>query len=123
MRGPSEPILIICGSSDVDGHFGRDVLLTNIMMYWATGAIGSTFWPYYARHHEPWVVPENGTVDVPTGYAEHPKEILRPPRSLQRWVQMPRGGHFPALECPDALAQDIREFFGSLGDATATAMS
>jgi microsomal epoxide hydrolase len=107
---------------DPDSHFGRDVLITNIMLYWATGAIGSTFWPFYARLHEPWIVPDGGTVNVPTGYAEHPREILTPPRSLaepfysniQRWTRMPEGGHFPALEAPDALATDIREFFRCL---------
>jgi len=107
---------------DLDRHFGRDVLLTNIMLYWVTGAIGSTFWPYYERLHEPWIVPEDGAVTVPTGYAEHPREILTPPRSLaarmypniQRWTRMPVGGHFPALEAPDALAEDIRTFFRSV---------
>jgi pimeloyl-ACP methyl ester carboxylesterase len=98
------------------------VLLTNIMIYWLTGAIGSTFWPYYARLHEPWIVPDGESVMVPTAYAEHPREILRPPRSLaepfygniRRWTRMPAGGHFPALEYPDALATDIRAFFRSL---------
>jgi hypothetical protein len=36
-------------NGDLDAHFSRDVLLTNIMLYWLTGAIGSSFWPYYAR--------------------------------------------------------------------------
>lgn len=109
-------------NGDLDAHFGRDVLLTNIMMYWITGAIGSTFWPYYARLHEPWIVPEGEAVSVPTGYAEHPREILTPPRSMvegfytniQRWTRMPKGGHFPALEAPDALAAEIRQFFTGL---------
>ena len=58
-----------CGG-DLDRHFSRDVLLTNIMIYWLTGAIGSTFWPYYARLHEPWIVPDGESVMVPTAYAE-----------------------------------------------------
>jgi pimeloyl-ACP methyl ester carboxylesterase len=98
------------------------VLLTNIMLHWVTGAIGSSFWPYFARLHEPWIVPEGATVDVQTAYAEHPREILTPPRSvaeqlysnIRRWTRMPRDGHFPALEAPDALAADITEFFASL---------
>jgi pimeloyl-ACP methyl ester carboxylesterase len=110
-------------AGDVDAHFGKDTLLTNIMLYWVTGAIGSSFWPYYARLHEPWIVPEGQLVMVPTAYAEHPSEILTPPRSLaesvygniQRWTCMPRGGHFPALECPDDLAADIRTFFRTIG--------
>jgi microsomal epoxide hydrolase len=56
------------------------------------------------------------------GYAEFPKEILRPPRSLaartytdiRRWTTMPHGGHFAALEQPEALAREILEFFNAL---------
>ena len=105
-----------------ESAIARDDMLANIMLYWTTGAIGSTFWPYYARMHGPWPIPEGSTVDVPTGYAQFPKEILRPPRSLaaktftdiRRWSVMPRGGHFAALEQPDALVREIREFFRPL---------
>jgi microsomal epoxide hydrolase len=107
---------------DVDRHIGRDVLLTNIMISWLTGSFNASCWPYYARRHGPPTVPAGEKVTVPTGYAEHPREILTPPRSLaertygniQRWTRMPRGGHFPALEAPEALADEIREFFRSL---------
>ena len=110
-----------CGG-DLDAHFSRDVLLTNIMLYWVTGAIGSSFWPYYARSHEPWIIPVGEKVIVPTGYAEHPREILTPPRSLAeltygnitRWTRMRSGGHFPALEAPQQLAEEIRAFFRPL---------
>jgi microsomal epoxide hydrolase len=72
--------------------------------------------------HGPWPIPEGTTVDVPTGYAEFPREILHPPRSLaaktytdiRRWSVMPKGGHFAALEQPDALAHEVVEFFCSL---------
>jgi hypothetical protein len=60
-------------NGDLDRHFSRDVLLTNIMLYWVTGAIGSSFWPYYARLHEPWIVPPGEKVIVPMGYAEDPR--------------------------------------------------
>lgn len=51
--------------------------------------------------------------------SSHPKEILTPPRSIaermygniQRWVRMPRGGHFAALETPEPLTREIRDFF------------
>ena len=101
-----------------DAPLDRDAMLANISLYWFTGAIGSSFWPYYARLHRPWPFE---TVRVPTAYAAFPKEILRPPRSLaaktylniQRWTEMKRGGHFAALEQPHALAQDVISFFSA----------
>ena len=108
-----------CGGT-IENAIDRDRTLANISLYWFTGAIGSSFFPYYARMHRPWPVP--GPVTAPTGYAAFPKEILRPPRSLaeraysdiRRWTVIPRGGHFAAMEQPDALAHEIREFFRPL---------
>ncbi len=106
---------------DVERCFSKDVLLTNVMLYWVTGAINSSFWPYYARMHGPWPLPDGRRIEVPTGYAAFPREILTPPRAwaervynIQRWTPMERGGHFAALEQPDALAGDIRDFFRPL---------
>jgi pimeloyl-ACP methyl ester carboxylesterase len=110
-----------CGG-DLETVFNKDAILANIALYWFTGAIGSSFWPYYARMHGPWPIPEGAAISVPTGYAEFPREILRPPRSLaervytgaRRWSVMPRGGHFAAMEQPDALAKELRAFFRPL---------
>lgn len=113
--------------SDCDGDpltvFTRDELLANISLYWFTGAIGSSFWPYYYRLHNPWPIPPGCRIAVPTGYAAFPREILRPPRSLAeqqynitRWTPMARGGHFAAMEQPQALAEDVRAFFRPLRD-------
>ncbi|MBU1361251.1 MAG: epoxide hydrolase [Gammaproteobacteria bacterium] len=106
---------------DVESVFSPDHLLANIGLYWHTGAIGSSFWPYYARMHGRWPIPDGG-VAVPMGYAEFPCEILRPPRSvaekwytdIRRWTEMPQGGHFAAMEQPQALANEIVEFFRPL---------
>ena len=100
----------------------RDHLLANISLYWFTGAIGSSFWPYYDRLHGPWPIPDGKTVDVPTGYSAFPREIRRPPRSIaekvytdiRQWTVMPKGGHFAALEQPDALATDVLNFLRPL---------
>jgi pimeloyl-ACP methyl ester carboxylesterase len=112
--------------SDCDGDLSRsftaDDLLTNIMLYWVTGAIGSSFWPYYSRLHDRWPLPAaDQRVEVPVGYLSFPKDILHPPRSLvqrafniQRWSVAPRGGHFAALEEPTLLAEDVRAFFRGL---------
>ncbi|MDQ2150652.1 epoxide hydrolase [Alcaligenaceae bacterium C4P045] len=110
-----------CGG-DVDACFSKDELLSHIGLYWFTGSINASFWPYYARHQGSWPFPPAGGVTVPTGYAAFPAEIVRPPRSLaartftniQRWTDMPHGGHFAALEQPDALAHEIRAFFRPL---------
>ena len=110
-----------CGGK-VETAFTRDRLLANISFYWFTSAIGSSFWPYYDAPHGPYPIPDGRTIDVPMGYAHFPAEILRPPRSLaaraytdiRRWSVMPRGGHFAALEQPEALANEVREFFRPL---------
>ena len=107
---------------NVESAISRDEMLTNITLYWATGAINSSFWPYYARLHSPWPIPRDAHIGVPTGYAQFPGEMVRPPRSLaeltynniQRWTEMEKGGHFAALEQPAALAKDLREFFRPL---------
>jgi len=107
---------------EIESAVGKDEMLTNIMLYWVTGAIGSSFWPYWARMHGPWPIPEGAEIMVPTGYVEFPKEILRPPRSvaertysqIQRWTKAERGGHFAALEQPEVLVHEVREFFRPL---------
>ena len=112
--------------SDCDGEiesvFYRDRLLDNIGLYWFTCAIGSSFFPYYARLHGPWPVPVDRSITVPTAYAAFPKEIVRPPRSvaervfsnIRRWTAMERGGHFAAMEQPEALARDVHTFLRDL---------
>ena len=72
--------------------------------------------------HGPWPIPDGRTVDVPTGYAQFPREIMRPPRSLaaraytdiRRWTVMEKGGHFAAMEQPAALAAEVQAFFRAL---------
>ncbi|HEX6240506.1 MAG TPA: epoxide hydrolase, partial [Polyangiales bacterium] len=112
--------------SDCDGALERavsyDDVLTNVTLYWVTGAIHSSFHPYFAIRHRGWPFARDARIEVPLGYAEFPREILRPPRSMaervytniQRWTRMPRGGHFAALEQPEALAAEIRAFFRPL---------
>ncbi len=110
-----------CGG-EVEQAIPRDTMLADISLYWFTGTIGASFWPYYARLHDAPMLPRGETVRVPTGYAEFPREILRPPRSMaervftdiRSWSVMPKGGHFAALEQPAALAEDVRRFFRML---------
>jgi microsomal epoxide hydrolase len=111
--------------SDCDGEverrFSRDELLTNIMIYWVTGSIASSTRLYYESRKAGRFGPTEERVEVPTGCAIFPKEIIRPARrwaerkyNVTHWTEMPKGGHFPALEEPDLLVQDIRSFFRTL---------
>ncbi len=106
---------------DVERAFGRDTLLTNLMFYWAPGSVASAARIYCENARDPAGVTTRGRVEVPVGYAAFPHEIFRPPRSwaephyaIARWTDMPRGGHFAALEAPDQLIDDIRAFFAPL---------
>ncbi|OGK89161.1 MAG: multidrug MFS transporter [Candidatus Rokubacteria bacterium GWC2_70_16] len=109
-----------CGG-EVERRFSKDDLLTNIMLYWVTGAINASFWPYWENRHTPWRPTPDDPITVPTGYADFPRELVRPPRALverafnvRRWTTMQAGGHFAALEEPEALVEDIRAFFRDL---------
>jgi pimeloyl-ACP methyl ester carboxylesterase len=110
-----------CGG-DVERAISRDRMLADIALYWFTGAIGSSFWPYYARLHGSAILPPGEVITVPTGYAQFPREILKPPRSIaervfkdiRRWSVMEKGGHFAALEQPQALAREVCAFFREL---------
>ena len=110
-------------AGDLDASFGRDALLANIMIYWATGTIGSSMQTYFADRRSPSISPAD-RVERPVALALFPREPGGvPPRALaertldvRRWTEMPRGGHFGALEEPARYAADVREFFRSLGD-------
>jgi pimeloyl-ACP methyl ester carboxylesterase len=108
-----------CGG-DIERTFTRDEILTNLMIYWATRTIASSFAPYWDSRHNPDPLPW-APITVPCGIAIFPKDLGRPPRefaersyNVRRWTEMPRGGHFAAWEEPDLLANDIRAFFREL---------
>ena len=105
---------------DIESAHSKDALLTNIMVYLVTGTFNSASWIYYGRREEGGRVlsPEGKRCETPTGVALFPEELLSwPPRSyvervynIQHWTEMPRGGHFAALEQPDLLIEDIRAY-------------
>jgi microsomal epoxide hydrolase len=105
---------------DIESVYSKDQLLTNIMVYLVTGTFNTASWIYYGRREEGGrlLSPEGRRVEVPTGCALFPAELLSwPPRSyvervynVTHWTEMPRGGHFAAMEQPDLLVDDIRTF-------------
>ena len=109
--------------SDCDGdgesRFSKDDLLTNIMIYWVTETINSSTRIYYENTKNsanPSTSQMSRHIEGPAAMAIS-KEISHPPREwaersvrVERWTEMPRGGHFAAMEEPEALVEDIRAF-------------
>ena len=110
---------------DVESRFSREQLLTNLTLYWASGTIGTSMRGYYDVTHAAPQVSGPRHVDVPSGFAvfadsyrpaspRPPRELVEQSFNVTRWTDMPRGGHFAALEEPELLVEDIREFFRPL---------
>ena len=101
----------------IESAVSRDRLLTNISLYWFTATAGSSARMYYETLR-PGAAGLGDPLDVPLGMANFPMEIMQAPRqwlensyNIVHWSDMAEGGHFAAMEEPEALAQDIREFF------------
>ena len=106
---------------DCDGHpenvVTKDELLDNVMLYWLNGAGASSariYWESFGAFGA-------GQVDIPTGIASYPAEIIRTPRAwaeqrynITHWETMPKGGHFAAFEQPALFVDDLRMFFGTV---------
>ena len=110
--------------TDNDGDFlhtvDRDTFLTDVTLYWVTGTVGSSMRIYREnRLSDKDEAPSK--INTPVAYAVFPKEVVAAP---ERWIdqyynvvqrtEMPRGGHFAALEQPDLMVQDLRLFFTKL---------
>jgi hypothetical protein len=108
--------------SDCDGNpenvFTRDQLITNAMLYWVTQTSTSAARLYWEHQHRVSGERAPEYVGVPTGIARYPKEVVRFPRAwverrynVTYWADMPRGGHFAAMEQPVLFVDDLRRFF------------
>jgi pimeloyl-ACP methyl ester carboxylesterase len=123
---------------DVERRFSKDELRTTVMIYWLTETIGSSFCVYrdwalgaesnpYAWEGREEVPPgvasrllaRNERIGVPSAVALFPADppsgmprewVERSYSNLRRFARMPRGGHFPAMEEPELLVEDIRFF-------------
>jgi pimeloyl-ACP methyl ester carboxylesterase len=122
---------------DLERRFTKEQLLTTVMLYWVTGTIGTSFRLYRdwalgsgsrpeAWHGREEVVagverplPAGERIEVPAAVAlweaRYPREwAQRSYADLRRFTEMPRGGHFAAMEEPELLVEDIRAFFRDL---------
>ena len=107
-------------NGDIESVYSKDILLSNIMVYLVTKTFNTASWIYYGRREEGGrsLPKEHLPLKIPTAVALFPKEYLEwAPRSyveriynIQQWTEMPKGGHFAALEQPDLLIKDIKDF-------------
>lgn len=107
---------------DPASQLSDDTLLTNASIYWFTNTIASSVRIYLESRGTPLTFERGQRLSTPTAIAHFPFDLPLPPRSwvervypVARWSEMSRGGHFAALEQPDALSADIRDFFAQLG--------
>ncbi len=107
-----------CGG-DLQKRFTWDELLANVTLYWMTETIHSSCRLYFESI--PLQLEPGERIAPPCGIAHFAKEAPFPPRSwiergynVQHWSDFPRGGHFAAMEEPETLAGDIRDFFSGL---------
>jgi pimeloyl-ACP methyl ester carboxylesterase len=106
-----------CGG-DIESAITLDRLLTNVSVYWFTETITSAIRLYKEAQATPLKFMPGERITPPLGFASFPGEVASPPRAwvdrvynVRRWTEMQRGGHFAAMEQPQALAEDIRAFF------------
>ena len=114
---------------DVESRFSKDQILTLVSIYWHTRTIGTSVRYYHANGlgSSRRRTRARGPVRVPQGYAEFvgiparsrpPRSLLdEPPANITHWSVFDSGGHFPAIEEPEALVEDLRTFFRPLRTA------
>jgi pimeloyl-ACP methyl ester carboxylesterase len=105
------------GSGQPEDAVDRDRILTNVMLYWLTGTANSSARLYYENMHAGSWGQQPGT--TPTGVAVFAEDYAirrygERGNNIVHWSEFERGGHFAAMEAPELLAADIREFFRRL---------
>jgi epoxide hydrolase len=112
--------------TDNNGDFltavDRDTFLTDVTLYWVTNTVGSGMRIYRENRLAGGETEPNPHLDTPVAYADFPKEVIASPLSwikqtynVVQVTEMPRGGHFAALEQPELLVKDMRTFFAKVG--------
>lgn len=104
---------------DIEKRYSKDEILTNIMLYWYKNSVRS--FSYKEEFVSPSIRPDQ-QVNAPVALALSPNDVNPiPPRefaeriltNIRRWKVMSNGGHFLAMEFPELMARDMREFFKS----------
>ncbi|WP_392892476.1 epoxide hydrolase family protein [Streptomyces sp. LN699] len=113
--------------SDPRTPVDRDRMLTNVMLYWLTGTVGSAARIYYERAHADYHGQPPEVSRTPTALADFPRDNFIPLRHIAertdhivRWTSYDKGGHFPAMEVPESLVEDVQAFFRQLRAGSAS---
>ena len=103
---------------DPENVLTKDEMLDNVMLYWLTASAASSARLYWESFN---AFGSFDRVELPTGIAAFPREILKAPRSwceggynITHWTDMPRGGHFAAFEQPELFVEDVKKFFDTV---------
>ena len=108
----------------IETVFSKDQLLANIMIYLVTQTFNTASWIYRAYADEnSRFLPKGSRINAPVGVANFAKEFIPwPPRSyaakmynIVHWTDVPRGGHFAAMEEPELFVNDLRTFRQIIG--------
>lgn len=103
----------------LEGVYTKDQLLTNIMIYLVTDSIATSVWYYRARAEEAFDFPPGARVETPTGVSNFmgegvfkmaPRSWVERIHNVVHWSDQEEGGHFAAMEQPDAFVRDVRGF-------------
>jgi hypothetical protein len=111
-------------STRADGSpaFDRELLLSTLTLYWATGTIATSLLPYWSYRRNPAAaLPTSDPSPVPTAvsifggervpFPKPPRELAQRYYTLSYWAEHPVGGHFPAVAEPELLARTLRDVF------------
>ncbi len=116
--------------ADLLETFPADMLIDNLMVYWATETIGSSMRAYYDSARFRPALRQGDHVHVPTAVCTWPKDLAVTPRrwaerlyNVRQYTTQPRGGHFPAWEAPDDYAHDLRIFARSVNGGSTASLS
>jgi microsomal epoxide hydrolase len=106
---------------DFEKLFSRDMIITNVMLYWVTNSFWSAIRLYSESYHHPWELKPGERIEVPTAVAAYPHELAPIIRkraekyyNVVQFSKFPKGGHFAIHERAEEMADDMRKFFRPL---------
>lgn len=117
------------GRRDLWLRFTPDQVFTNLTVYWVTRSIGPSLRLYRETFGSGSLITQPPRITVPTGVAlfnepnRAPRDLVEPWYDLRRYTTIDDGGHFPGMENPAALVDEVRAFFRELRDNGGNARS